>query len=188
MDKNKEISRCFSHVRPPGFAGGYQLDDKWSWDKAVWRQCHCGLWHSNRYIPKKYWDQEWIVNKNRKKAGIIVIRDNHEVWITQSYHKCFGFPKGEKEKNESIEECAKREFFEETGFNIDHIDLNKCKLVNTYIEDVEYIFYIFHVSDEFEIDSCPIDDVEITSYGWYPLNKLLNLKLSKAIRKISVSI
>lgn len=173
------------HIRPYGKAKGFKnKDGKFIWEKPSWVKCHCGLWHSNRYIPYCFWKQNWILSKekNRKKAGIIIIRNNKEVWITQSYHKCWGFPKGEKEKTETIEDCAKREFLEETGMNISDVDLSSCKMISIYISDVEYIFYIYHVNDDFDIVSFPIDDVEITSCGWINIKQLDNLKLSKVVR------
>tara|TARA_B110000211_G_scaffold227382_1_gene282154 strand:- start:551 stop:997 length:447 start_codon:yes stop_codon:yes gene_type:complete len=143
------------------------------------------MWHSNRFIPKEFWNQDWgIVNIRRKKVGIIMIKGNSEVLVTQSYHRCYGFPKGEKEKNESVEECAKREFLEEIGMNINKINLKNLKQVRTMIEDVEYIYFIIHVPKDFELLTFPIDDVEITSFGWKRINQLRFLNLSKAVKMI----
>ncbi len=185
-DYNNRDSKT-RHLRPNGYAKGVKtLDGKWKWEKTSWVKCHCGLWHSNRKIPRIFWKQEWVINNttDRKKVGIILIRDNKEVWITQSYHKCFGFPKGEKEKGETVEECARREFLEETGYEINNLNLDACVRIGTFIEDVEYIFYIWNVPKSFNLSSFPLDDVEITSCGWFPIKNLGDLKLSKAIRKI----
>jgi len=174
------------HKQPLGFSSGFNKNGKWVWDKASWTKCSCGLHHSNRFIPRVFWEQDWVITKqlNRKKAGIILIRDFHEIWITQSYHKCYGFPKGEKEENETIEQCAKREFLEETGTNIYNISLDDKYVINTYIEDVEYVFYIIHVNKHFDLVTVPIDDVEITSFGWISITRLKTLILSKAMKNI----
>lgn len=121
---------------------------------------------------------------NRKKVGVILIRNNSEIWVTQCYNKCYGFPKGEREPLETIEETARREFLEETGMSIGEVDLKKCKTVNVYIENVEYIYYIVHVPREFECYSFPRDDVEITSFGWVSLEMLRSLNLSRVVKII----
>jgi 8-oxo-dGTP pyrophosphatase MutT (NUDIX family) len=165
-------------------ASGKYYNGQWVWKEVNWSTCECGLWHSNRFIPNNYWNQYKNAPKltNRKKAGVIVIRNFSEVWITQSYNKCYGFPKGEKEKYETIEECAKREFYEETGHSINEVDLSKYITLSMYIEEVEYIFYIMNVGSSFNIQTFPVDDVEITSFGWVKLRDIFQLKVSKSVK------
>lgn len=173
--------------KPFGISSGYKLGRKWNWKSVKWEKCYiCGLWHSNRMIPREFWNQEWniIAGHKRQKAGIILIRDSKEFWITQSYNKCYGFPKGEREIDEDLQTCAKREFYEETGFNIDNINLDRCKTLRTFIENVEYVYYIINVNCEFNIVTFPIDDVEITSFGWVSYKDINKLYLSKAVRRI----
>ncbi len=175
------------HKRPIGKASGYvTFNNKWHWQDVRWKKCHCGLWHSNRFIPPKFWQQKWNVQENcdRKKVGVILVRNKTHIWVTQSYHNCYGFPKGEKEINETVEECAKREFLEETGCSIEKVKLSDCIVIKTMIENIQYIFYIIHVPSTFELVTFPIDDVEITSCGWVPVNDVDKLKLSKAIRRV----
>lgn len=174
------------HKKPYGKASGYKKLGEWHWQCVSWVKCHCGLWHSNRFIPPEFWEQEWIrpTVMNRKKVGIILIKDKRYLWVTQSYHKCYGFPKGEKEPNESIEDCAKREFKEETGCSIDKVKLSDCVVIRTGIEDIQYIFYCIHVDSNFDLFTFPVDDVEITSCGWVDIDSVGNLKLSKAIRRV----
>ena len=174
-----------NHIKPYGRASGFLKENKWKWQKPQWTKCHCGLWHSNRYIPRSYWNQNWEVKTHkRKKVGVILVRDKKELWITQSYHNCYGFPKGEKEQEETVEECAKREFKEETGCSIDNLTLSNHMVIRTGMENIQYIFYIVHVPETFELSSFPIDDVEITSCGWVNIKIVGNLKLSKAVRRI----
>ena len=175
--------------KPQKIAGGVQIDKKnhtWVWDKVKWSKCdYCGFYHSNRKIPDEFWEREWISTvKFREKVGIILIKGNKHIWITESYHNCYGFPKGEKEQGETTEECAKREFKEETGHSIDNINLSKCLQVTTSIDNITYIFYVVHVPGHFELEHFPEDDVEITSCGWMDIEGVSKLKLSKAIRKI----
>lgn len=177
------IQRC---EKPLGFSSGFKKKSKWYWSRTNWRKCHCGLWHSNRHIPREFWNQKWEKrpHHNRQKAGVILVRDFKELWVTQSYNRCYGFPKGEKEKGETLEICAKREFLEETGLNIDKLDLSKFNQVRTFIENVEYVYYVIHVPREFDILTFPTDDVEITSFGWTKIDNIGRLNLSKAVRRI----
>jgi 8-oxo-dGTP pyrophosphatase MutT (NUDIX family) len=166
-----------------------QHKPNFTWEPAKWIKCEkCSLWHSNREIPKGYLTSgKWKVRKgSRKKVGIILIRERPEgkqIWMIQSYNNCFGFPKGEKEVDESESECAIREFREETGWNI-NIDLGKRKYLTHKIENILYMFYIVHMKPDFDITTVPEDDVEITTFGWCNVNNIPNLKLSKVGRVI----
>lgn len=113
-----------------------------------------------------------------------MLHKKNQIFITESYNSCYGFPKGEKEHNETVEQCAKREFFEETGYNIENTDLSNYKILKTNIENITYIFYVIKVGENFDLNTFPIDDVEITSFGWKRINEIKNLKLSKAVKKI----
>lgn len=172
-------------IRPRGVSSGRNNGTKWVWGRTQWVKCKCGLWHSNRLIPREFWDQPWdIPSGNRTKAGIILIRDFRECWVTQCYNKCYGFPKGESGIKENTENTARREFLEETGMNLGNIDLSRCKTVRVYIENVEYVYYIIHVPKEFECNTFPRDDVEITSFGWVKWSMLKSLNLSRVVKII----
>lgn len=167
---------------------GFESEHKpnYTWEPARWVICEkCGMHHSNREIPKGYMTSgNWKVRKGpRKKVGIILVRNHKEVWMIQSYGNCFGFPKGEKEDNETEAECAVREFREETGWNL-NVDLKKSKYLTHKIENILYMFYVVHVGREFDITTLPEDDVEITTFGWCKLTEIPNLKLSKVGRVI----
>lgn len=159
---------------------------RWEWEKVTWFKCRtCGLNHSNRYIPGEFWNRKWYVDGNyREKVGVILLRDRRDIFITESYHKnCYGFPKGERSLHETREECAKREFLEETGSDaLENMNLSGCRTVSAQIRDIVYIFYIVPVKRDFNIDTKPIDDVEITSFGWKKVYEVDNMRLSKAIR------
>jgi|688.fasta_scaffold01586_28 8-oxo-dGTP pyrophosphatase MutT (NUDIX family) len=176
--------------KPDRVSSGIQIDNKkhiWKWNSVKWTECkYCGFFHSDRQIPDSYWDREWITAPyHREKVGIVLVKNNTHLWVTESYHNCYGFPKGEKEENESITDCAKREFYEETGNDsIKNINLDKCMKLSTSIENITYIFFVVHVPKSFEISQKPIDDVEITSFGWKHIRDVGKLKLSKAIRRI----
>jgi hypothetical protein len=54
--------------------------------------------------------------------------------------------------------------------------------LSMYIEEVEYIFYIMNVGSSFNIQTFPVDDVEITSFGWVKLRDIFQLKVSKSVK------
>ncbi len=185
----------FKHTYPRGIKTGIEINGKWKWDKVDWELCDCGFYHSNRVIPDSYWDQ-WRKPKNKefhikKSTGIIFIRGDKEIWITQSYWNRFGFPKGsENESDMSSIDSATREFHEETGMDFEkslpHKDLTKSKQIRWY--DVSkktlYTFFIVNVPLWFNIYSNPIDDVEITSFGWVPIYKLRKVNFAKSSKEI----
>ncbi len=47
--------------------------------------------------------------------------------ITQSYNNLWGIPKGKKESNETLLECASREVVEESGIKVDVSSLKSCE-------------------------------------------------------------
>jgi len=174
--------------KPFKSADGYLIDEQnytWKWKKVEWVKCNkCRLYHSNRKIPEYFFEREWsIISDPRKKVGILLIRGCY-IWLIESYHRCYGFPKGEKDSHETIEECAKREFYEETGTSIQSVNLSKCLKLETNIENINYIFFVLNVNKTFNIKTYPVDDVEITSFGWKHMNEIPKLKLSKAVRRI----
>ena len=70
------------------------------------------------------------------------------------------------------------------NMNIDNLNLRGFVQIRTYIENVEYVYFIIHVPPEFNINTKPLDDVEITSYGWVRFDRINDLYLSKAVKKI----
>lgn len=120
-------------------------------------------------------DQDFTVIHNYKRrrrnirSGTIIIDfKTRKLLIIQSYNKLWGLPKGHVEENETTQDCAIRETFEETGIQID-----KSHLLKTYsIYNGDGIYYIVDGSNlEYnmkEIQGTP----EITGIGWVCLKCL----------------
>lgn len=163
-------------------ASGKKIKNHFHWDSVTWKKCKCGLVHSNRSIPPEFWKRKWIKKTKREKVGTMLIRED-SIWITQSYNKCFGFPKGEKEEGETDKETCIREFKEETGSVITQDMLSDKLKIVTRVRDIKYTFYILYVNSDYDIKTFPEDDVEITTFGWKKLDHIFEVHLSKAIRK-----
>lgn len=162
---------------------GHRINDRWKWDKVIWNKCNvCNMWHSNRSVSPEYLDGDWGVSIQKKtKVGILLIK-NDLAYMTETYHTSIGFPKGEKENGETIEECAEREFYEETGTKI-KINKYKYKKIKLNIYNVLYIFYVIIVN-EFDIITHPKDTKEVTSYGWFNIHKIRFLDNVSNVSKI----
>lgn len=110
-----------------------------------------------------------INNNPRKKRGknirsgtIILDFINKKVLIIQSYQKFWGLPKGHKENNESLIECAIRETQEETGIILKKEDLIRCYSVY----NGDGVYYVVDGS-KLEYDISKIDNKEeITGICW----------------------
>lgn len=151
-------------------------------DKIDWVKCWCGMNHSNREVLPDHWRKYSGTSENTAKynCGIILVKEE-DLFVVQCYNNYYGFPKGSiRNKHESFEECALREFYEETG----HIlDLSKYKYRQILLKNdstkVTYVFFIVSVDKSFDIDTKPIDNMEITSFGWISINNLSNIRISK---------
>jgi hypothetical protein len=129
-------------------------------------------------------DQDFTVIHNYKRrrrnirSGTIIIDfKTRKLLIIQSYNKLWGLPKGHVEENETTQDCAIRETFEETGIQID-----KSHLLKTYsIYNGDGIYYIVDGSN-LEYNTKEIQGTqEITGIGWVCLKCLKQLINSNQI-------
>lgn len=149
----------------------------WKWDPVVWKHRNSSFFKgyiSNRRYPPQFLKQKWKDNKKWSKiprAGVILIKGN-KTFLVQSYRDKFGFPKGGIEKNESIINAAMREFKEETGTDIELS--SELPKISIKMYQKLYTLFVKNVPDDFEINTRPHDDVEITTYGWADLDYLMD--------------
>ena len=122
-------------------------------------------------------------NTKQQKAGIILIdhtKNNKDspLYLIVYSHKSrkFGFPKGTCEENECVSACARREFYEETGFQLkEHVRFTiRYKIRNN-------TYYILNCYDNLDTlihqKSLKIPDSnEISYYQWVDNEELLRLK------------
>lgn len=114
-----------------------------------------------------------------KKCGIILWNQSKEqIFLVYGKKSSkWGFPKGHMEENETEEITAKREFYEETGFDLD-IDLREC---NKYIirNNVYFIVTIKDISEIQKKSNHIPDSKEIEKYQWFSINDLLKKNLQE---------
>jgi 8-oxo-dGTP pyrophosphatase MutT (NUDIX family) len=166
---------------------GYILNERWIWNPVKWTHCLiCKLWHSNRAYPKDYLDCDWGSDiQDKTKAGILLIK-NDKIFMTETYHTHMGFPKGEKEPYESVEECAEREFYEETGTKINLNDYNYT-IIKINVYKVTYVFYVIR-DENVSINTHPKDTKEITSYGWVGIKRIKYIHNISNISRIIIGL
>ena len=106
-----------------------------------------------------------------QKAGIICIckinNIEHFLCVMNKYTSKWGFPKGNLENNESVIDCAAREFQEETG-----ILLSLTGNENTITLNNKNTQYFTYNSDIF-IEPKNFDSQEISQIKWFSVINLL---------------
>lgn len=186
------------HTKPRGSKSGKCVDGQWTWQKVDWKPCKCDFFHSNRVIPDSYWHQWKKIktvyqekdNSVKYTNGIILVRGNKEIWVTQSYWNYFGFPKGSSTLEENDLIGALREFYEETGLDLEKTfpskDFTKSDQIRWYDVEkrIQFNFFIIEVPSWFQVKTKPLDDVEITSFGWLKISNLHKIRFSKSMKEI----
>ena len=128
-------------------------------------------------------------SSKQKKAGVVYYNKSlHKILIIQSRGNLWGIPKGTCNIGEKTQDCAAREFCEETGIDIKSSELENCKTVVigtcTYYcleSDFEYDFENFTHSNFNKIENN-----DVSGIGFINVNCLIksNFKLNLHLRKI----
>jgi 8-oxo-dGTP pyrophosphatase MutT (NUDIX family) len=89
----------------------------------------------------------------------------------------WGFPKGRRSKFENNNECAHREFIEETNL-LNYIQFDRISIMEETFSGTDnnlykHIYYIAG-SDENELIT-PFDNYEVGNIGWFTIDQVLNL-------------
>ena len=102
--------------------------------------------------------------KRKIRSGTIILDFKaRKVLLIQSYGSFWGLPKGHIEDNETIEQCAIRETFEETGIILTPTDLKRSYTV--YNGDGVY-FIVDGTDKDFDIKQLNSSNQEITGINW----------------------
>ena len=124
-------------------------------------------------VPPQYIKPFKIDDKCGCGGFIVLNQDKTKCLLVKATH--WGFPKGKKNKNESIIQCAIRELYEETS-------LRENDIVIDYNYDM--MFELSHTGQAavglfvaYANDTCSIkiiDTDELDDIGWFPLSDALN--------------
>lgn len=104
--------------------------------------------------------------------GAIILSENntHVLMIKSSANK-WGFPKGKIDSKELPSECATREVYEETGYNIKD-KMNK----RDYVYDSNFHVVLFVIRDvPFDFEFKTLYSQEIIDIVWWPIDDLCSL-------------
>lgn len=100
-------------------------------------------------------------------GAILLDEDLSNILLVQNYRSSWGFPKGKVNKDEPPYQCAIREVYEETGFDITHlIDTNDYLECNVNKQIIRlYIIPGVKKNEKF----APKTRNEIKSVNWFPI-------------------
>ena len=148
------------------------------------------LWYDlwNNKNTKNYKYEKNKFNKFKKKYDIKhIININGSKWDSPEW----GFPKGRKENNETYKECAFREFYEETGYNIKYLNL-----INNIIPFNEYVIgsnnklykhkYFLAYFNPKHINNYKIQEVEVSKLKWVTYEECLEHIRNYSYEKIKI--
>jgi len=108
-------------------------------------------------------------------VGGVVKKDNKYLLVQEAQEKCRGkwnIPAGHLDPNETIFDGAKREIFEESGFNVDITGI--ASISNRVLPDDEFLGIIF--STEIIDGEISINPNEILDIKWFTYDEILNMK------------
>lgn len=141
------------------------------------------------------WDELWV-NKNSKtykneyrnaknKYELLDVKSLVSKSSTKYKFQEFGFPKGRRNMREKNFECAKREFYEETGYDESHY-----KFVEHYPEIVEefvgtngisykHVYYLVEMKDNLpppKVDTNNLLQIgEVQNLGWFTFDECMSI-------------
>lgn len=123
---------------------------------------------------------------NWPTAGVIILNDQMETVLVETPRGNFSFPKGGRNKGESIENCAYRELYEETGIKADQITFFKDAVYDEYsIKGKPAVKYFVAMLNDYKNHVFKFDPEELVSCSWYKIDTIINGSMSiKPTRKI----
>jgi 8-oxo-dGTP pyrophosphatase MutT (NUDIX family) len=105
---------------------------------------------------------------------------NTFLMLLRQDYKPFGntwcLPGGKKDDNETLEECAARETYEETGFELDKKLLKYSKTVYVNNKGLEYVYHMFKYHIQTRIKPI-LRETEHKKYMWVKPDRALKMNL-----------
>ncbi len=132
---------------------------------------------------------------NPKRHVGIIVKYGNKFLICKRNDESLGqgewsIPGGKVENGEELELSAKREFFEETAYNIDDYKLNFVGLIPRHTRDGSKIkglmyTYMIEVDTPLPVDlENAIDGSEHTDWGYLSLEEMKHMKISSYLYKL----
>lgn len=146
----------------------FNFDELWEdlWNKDTKRITH----NKKEYLESK---EKFEILKNKTNVDLSIdfyIKNVKPFYDTPEW----GFPKGRKAKNECDLECALREFYEETGYTKD--DINILENVKPIIENItgtngvsyRHVYYLAEITDDIKFNienNSEVGDIGFFNYS-----------------------
>ena len=108
-------------------------------------------------------------------VGGVIKKNNKYLLVQEGQESCRGkwnIPAGRLDPNESVLDGAKREIYEECGYNVELTGI--AHISNRVMKDNEFIGIIFQT--EIKNGSIKYDKEEILDVKWFTYEEILNMK------------
>lgn len=108
-------------------------------------------------------------------VGGVIEKEGKFLLVQEAKESCrckWNLPAGHLEKNESLFDGAKREIFEETGFNIDLTGV--LQISNRVFEDKLFVGFMF--ATKIINENIDFNTTEIMNAKWFTYEELLSMK------------
>jgi len=131
-----------------------------------------------KYEVKSY-NKNQFTPKPSIKAGVFIFdNDQKKILLVQSRGNLWGSPKGSKEENETVMECALREVKEETGLELESNLINdNCKFIYNNSH-----YYSLNIPENPVSMDAPMIGNDATGIGWFHINCLIDLIHTEKIK------
>ena len=120
-----------------------------------------------------------------KSCGCIVI-NNNRVLVEKQLSGFYGFPKGHIEKDETEEDCAIRETFEEVGIKA-RVDSNLRFTINYFVHEntlKEVVYFVSFLDGESNIR---IQEEEVENAFWIDIDKVYDILTFNNLKEMWLS-
>jgi len=144
---------------------------------TCYRKCCCQLDVTYKTTASFYDDDDMP----KYCAGVCVI-SHRGILVSQSYNLYWGIPKGIVNQNESLQECALRELYEETKLKLDSSQLSRTVFKFRYKNIYRRVCVFFAYVNNLDSLQAQVGDEESTGCGFIHPTCLLELFYSGKIK------
>ena len=146
----------------------------------LWNEMWGGDERKIKFLEKEFEMSESKFNQLKECIDVDLGLDFYVNNVVPNYKtQEWGFPKGRRSRNETVEECALREFSEETGINlsdikiIDEIEPIEENLIGTNGIKYRHIYFVAELINDIKIELK--DNGEIGDIGFFSYNDAISM-------------